>query len=384
MGRNGGLDNYSQAVKILFLSPAYPYRGGIADFTHRLAHQFQDEGHEVEIVTFTLQYPGFLFPGKTQYSESAAPENLHIERRLNSVNPFNWLNVGNELKQRRADLLLVTYWMFFMAPSFGTVARRVRSNGKTKVIAIAHNLLPHERHVWDEPCARFFLNSVDGVVSLSQSVLEESRRIAPKLPAVFSPHPLYDHFGLPVDRDAACQHLGLDSDKRYFLFFGLIRDYKGLDWLLDAWSDARLRDKDIRLIIAGEFYGDGGKYHAQAERLGLENRIEWRTSFISDEEVRYYFSAADLIVQPYKSATQSGVTQIAYHFERPMLVTRVGGLPEIVPDRICGYVTEPTPLSIADAMVEFAEKQPDFSNGLRDEKQKYSWDKMSEAIKSLL
>ncbi len=371
-------------MKILILSPAYPYRGGIADFTHRLAAQLQDEGHDVGIVTFTLQYPGFLFPGKTQYSESAAPENLRIERLLNSVNPFNWLSVGNKLRRRNADLLLVTYWMFFMAPSFGTIARRVRSNGKTKVIALAHNLLPHERHFWDVPCAKYFLHSVDGVVSLSQSVLAEAVRIAPGLPAVFSPHPLYDHFGFPVDRNSACRHLGLDPDRRYYLFFGLIRDYKGLDWLLEAWADPRLRNQNISLVIAGEFYGDGEKYRAQAKRLGLNDRIVWHTSFISEGEVRYYFSAADFIVQPYKSATQSGVTQIAYHFERPMLVTRVGGLPEIVPDGRCGYVVEPNPKSIADAMVDFAQRNPDFTDGLREEKQKYSWEKMSSAIQKLL
>jgi len=368
-------------MKISILSPAHPYRGGIAAFTERLAHQLQAEGHEVKLYTFTLQYPGFLFPGKTQYSSEPAPSDLCIERRLSSVNPLTWISLGRTIRKSMPDLLILAYWMPFMAPCMGSVARLARRNGHTRVIALCHNLIPHESRPGDTLLTRWLLGSVHGVMALSQSVCDDVHRFVPDMPTVASPHPLYDNFGLPVAHDEACQALGLDASQRYMLFFGLIRDYKGLDLLFDAL--AQCKDTSYKLIVAGEFYSGEERYKAQAEQLQLNDRIVWRNEFVPDSQVRYYFGAADLVVQPYKTATQSGVTQIAYHFQKPMLVTRVGGLPEIVPDGKVGYVADPDAPSIAAALRRFADEQPDFSEGILAEKQKYSWSLFTQRLLQL-
>lgn len=371
-------------MKISILGPAWPYRGGIAAFNERLAHQFLAEGHDVQLYTFTLQYPGFLFPGKTQYSVEPAPADLRIERSINSCNPLSWWTTGRRIAKECPDVLIVAYWLPFMAPALGTICRLARRNSHTKVVALLHNLIPHESRPGDKQFSRYFIGSIDAAVSLSKSVLEDIKVFNTQLPAIFSPHPLYDNFGERVSREEACAKLNLSTDSRYLLFFGLIRDYKGLDWMLEAFAQSKVYEKDYKLLIVGEFYTDGTKYHALAEKLQLEDYLEWRSEFIPDSEVRYCFSAADLIVQPYKTATQSGVTQIAYHFEKPMLVTRVGGLPEIVPDGKVGYAVEPDVEAIAAALQDFVARRPDFTDGILDEKQQYSWSVMTRRLLSLV
>lgn len=364
-------------MKVLIIGTAYPYRGGLAAFNERLARQFTDEGCEVEIITFTLQYPSFLFPGKTQYSTDSAPSGLHVSRLVNSVNPFNWTAVGKQLAKRQADVAVISYWMPFMAPCLGTIAREIRKYAKTKVVAVLHNVIPHEPHFFDLPLSRYFVKSVDAFVYMSRSVGEDLKRLGNGgRPAAFSPHPVYDTFGEQVPRTEALKSLGLDAGKRYLLFFGFIRDYKGLDLLMRAMSLPQVRGmEDVELVVAGEFYGNEQKYKDLERNLGLTGRVRWYSDFIPDEKVKLFFSAADLIVQPYKSATQSGVTQIAYHFEKPMVVTNVGGLPEIVPDGKAGYVVEPSPKSIAAVICGFmAQNDRDcFIQGIKQEKQKYSW-----------
>ncbi|MBR5707153.1 MAG: glycosyltransferase [Bacteroidaceae bacterium] len=368
-------------MKIVILGTAWPYRGGIADFNNRLAKEFIKEGNQVKIYTFTLQYPSFLFPGKTQYSPDAAPQDLEIVRSLNSVNPFNWIKVGRQIRKEKPDLLIVPFWMPFMGPSTGAVSRLVRKCG-AKRVAILHNLIPHEHKPGDRIFSRYFIRSVDGFVALSESVKEDINLFDTKKPRTFSPHPLYDHFGELADRQESLEHLGLDPAFRYILFFGLIRDYKGLDLLLRAYADSRLRELNVRLLVAGEFYGSSDKYFELEKQLGLEGLVIWKNEFVPSEEVRYCFGAADIIAQPYKTATQSGVSQIAYHFGKPMLVTNVGGLAEIVPDGKAGYVVEPEPVRIADGLVDFftGNRQEELTKGVLEEKQKYSWSKMTQAI----
>ena len=368
-------------MKICILGPCWPYRGGIAAFSERLARQFQTDGHQVQLYTYTLQYPSFLFPGTTQYSTSPQPTDLSVQRHLSSINPFTWISLGRRIRREAPDLRILAYWMPFMSPCQGTVARLARKNGHTRVIALCHNFIPHETRPGDMLLSRYLLGSVHGVVALSQSVCDDVHRFRPNMPTAASPHPLYDNFGAPVDRKEACQHLGIEPQCRYLLFFGLIRDYKGLDWLLEAF--AQVKSPDVRLIVAGEFYSHGDQYLQQAKDLQLGDRVIWRTQFVPDDEVRYYFSVADLVVQPYKSATQSGVTQIAYHFERPMLVTCVGGLSEIVPDGKVGYSVSPDVPSIAEALTRFCAQPQTFAEGIREEKQKYSWSKMEQAILSV-
>ena len=368
-------------MKIAILGTAWPYRGGIADFNNRLAKEFISEGHEVIIYTFTLQYPSFLFPGKTQYSPDPQPQGLNIKRKLNSVNPFNWIKVGRELRGEKPELLIVPFWMPFMGPSTGFVARRLKKSG-AKRVAILHNLIPHEHKPGDKILSRYFIRSVDGYVALSESVMNDINLFDRNKPRTFCPHPLYDHFGPMATREESLKHLGLDPAFRYILFFGLIRDYKGLDLLLQAYSDSRLRRLNVRLLVAGEFYGSSDKYFELEKQLGLEGLVIWKNEFVPADDVRFCFGAADLIAQPYKTATQSGVSQIAYHFEKPMLVTKVGGLAEIVPDGKAGYAVDPEPAKIADGLVDFFtnNRQEQFTAGVIEEKKKYSWSNMTQAI----
>lgn len=368
-------------MRISILGPAWPYRGGIAAFNERLAHQLQAEGHEVSLYTFTLQYPGFLFPGKTQYSEEPAPSGLNIERSLSSVNPFTWISLGQKIRKACPDILIIAYWLPFMAPALGTVARLAKKNGHTKVIGLLHNLIPHEHRPGDKQFSRYFIGSIDAALSLSKQVLDEISLFNDQLPKRFSPHPLYDNFGESVNRAEACEKLKLDPEIRYLLFFGLIRSYKGLDWLIEACAKSEaVMSGRYKLLVAGEFYGNEDVYHELVDKLGVGHHIEWHSVFVPDSEVKYYFSATDLVVQPYKTASQSGVTQIAYHFQKPMIVTRVGGLPEIVPDGKVGYVVEPDAAAIAAGIDHFATTQPDFSEGLIQEKQKYSWSVLTENL----
>ena len=372
-------------MKIIIVGTAYPYRGGLSAFNERLAYEYRNRGDEVEIYTFTLQYPSFLFPGKTQYSDEPAPDGLLIHRRINSINPFNWFSVGREIAKKRPDVLITKYWLPFMAPCLGTIERCVRRNGHTRIISILDNIIPHEHRIGDRLFSRYFVRSTDAFVAMSRSVLDDLGLFDTDKPRRFCPHPLYDHYGALVSKDEARQALHLDANARYVLFFGFIRGYKGLDLLLDAMADPRLKAMDVRLIIAGEYYGDPKPYQEQIARLQLTDRTVQCTDFIPDSKVNNYFRACDIVAQPYKSATQSGVTQIAFHFEKPMLVTNVGGLAEIVPDGKVGYVVEPDTHQIADALVRYYEedREAPFTDGVRQEKQKYLWSNMTDAIDQL-
>ena len=370
-------------MKVIILGPAWPYRGGIAAFNERLARQYQAEGHEVEVVTFTLQYPSFLFPGTTQYSTDPAPEGLKITRKLNSINPFSWLSTGRYIRRQRPDLVLSAFWLPFMAPAMGTALRRAKRKGMRRV-SILHNLIPHEHRPGDKLFSRYFVGSNDAFITLSRSVLDDLNVFDPKglKPRTFSPHPLYDHYGATLTRKEALDLIGLRENQRYVLFFGFIREYKGLDLLLDAMADERMERLGVKLIVAGEFYGDPKPYRELISRHDIGDRVVMHTEFIPDHEVNRYFCAADLVVQPYKNATQSGVSQIAYHFEKPMVVTNVGGLPEIVPNEKAGFVVKPDSQEIADAIVRYFDEdwQQRLTEGVREEKKKYAWDKMTAAI----
>lgn len=368
--------------RIIIVGPAYPYRGGIADFNERLAREFQREGHEVIVYTFTLQYPGFLFPGKTQYSTSPAPGDLTIVRKVNSVNPLNWIKVGREIRCQHPDMVMLRFWLPFLAPCLGTIARIIRKDKRIRVVSLLDNVVPHEHRIGDKVFARYMIKSVGGYVAMSESVLADAKSFDDTKPYALTPHPLYDNFGDKVSRDEAIHCLSLDAHTRYILFFGLIRDYKGLDLLLRAFADQRLRGKNTKLIVAGEFYSNAEKYEQLEHELGVAEHIIWYKEFIPADKVRYFFAAADLVAQPYKTATQSGITQIAYHFERPMLVTDVGGLAEIVPHGKVGYVVKPHADTIADALVDFIDNhdESDYHEGILEEKNKYAWSNMTTAL----
>ncbi len=369
---------------IVILGPAYPLRGGgMATFNERLARQLQGEGNSVTIYTFSLQYPSFLFPGTSQYSTEAAPTGLNIQVKVNSVNPFNWIKVGRELKRMKPDIIIVRYWLPFMGPCLGTILRIARQNHRTKIICIADNVIPHEHRLGDKPFTTYFVKPVDAFITMSDKVSCDLKTFTQK-PAVQTLHPLYDNFGEPLSKEEARRHLNIQTDGKLILFFGFIRKYKGLDLLLDAISILKQKNTEVHLLIAGEFYNNKEEYEAQILKLGIQDSLILRTHFIPDSEVRYYFSAADFVIQPYRNATQSGVTPLAYHFEKPMLVTNVGGLPAMVPDGKVGLIAEPDAADIArkiEALYQLGEAF--FLPQLKAEKQKYSWQNFTKAIYDL-
>ena len=379
-------------MRVGILGTTWPYRGGLAAFNERLAQQIIADGNEVEIFTFTLQYPDFLFPGKTQYLDAPKPKDLSIQRTMNSIGPLSWIQTARAIQNAQIDLLVIKFWIPLMAPCLGSIARLVRRKG-VRVVSILDNVIPHEPKWWDKWLIRYFIRSVDRFVAMSESVKEDCLRFLPpeRHDCVrLSPHPLYDNFGETVEISEARRELKLPQDKTILLFFGFIRDYKGLDLLMRAYGEVIESQKtnaqsDLLLVVAGEFYNNAQQYSDLEKELGLEDHIIWRTEFIPDERVRYYFSAADLIVQPYKSATQSGVTQIAYHFEKPMLVTNVGGLAEIVPDGKVGFVCAVDEHAVAKAITKFMEmdkntREKIFRKNIQTEKEKYSWSRMTASI----
>lgn len=377
-------------MKILLLSPAHPLRGGIAASSERLAQELQTAGHEVVIYSFSLQYPAFLFPGKSQFTDDPPPPGLVIKTWLNSVNPFNWLVVGREIARERPERIIVRFWLPFMGPCLGTVLRVARwfTGKKTRVTALVDNIIPHEKRPGDRLFARYFVRACNDFVVMSRAVGEEIRQFLPggstpptsPLPfgggagggvVRFAPHPIYDTYGEPVEKAAARRELGVPEDVPLVLFFGFIRTYKGLDLLLEALAET----PGVHALVAGECYEDWQPYQVILEKNNLSERVHLHTDFIPAERVRLYFSAADLVVQPYRSATQSGISQIAYHFEKPMVVTHVGGLPEIVTDGVSGYVVAPEAGAIATAVRDFFEhhRAEAMIAGVQAEKARFSW-----------
>jgi glycosyltransferase involved in cell wall biosynthesis len=343
--------------KVIIIGPAWPLRGGLASFDERLAREFKLQGYESMIYTFSLQYPDFLFPGTTQYSTEPAPADLSIKVCINSINPLNWLRVGKELAQLKPDLIIVRYWLPLMGPCLGTILRKVRKNGFTRVICIADNVIPHEHRPGDTAFTKYFVRPIHAFITMSEKVKEDLRLFTNK-PARQVVHPLYDNFGEAMDKREARAHLSLPADGKIILFFGFIRKYKGLDLLLEAMQDARIQAAGIKLLVAGEFYEKKEEYDALIEKLGISAQLILRTDFIADSEVRY--------------------------FEKPMLVTNVGGLPDLVPDGKVGIVTEPAPTAIAEGIQRLYELGEDyFLPHLREEKKKYSWHQLAMAIEEM-
>ncbi len=373
-------------MKITILGPAHPYRGGLAAIMQSIAREYQRRGNDVTIRTFTLQYPEFLFPGKSQTVDGDAPEDLNIVRCVNTVNPFNWVATGLKIRRDKPDILILKYWTPFMAPCFGTIARLASSNGHTKVICQIDNVEPHEHHIIDRPFNSYFLSSVHGSIYMSDPVYSELK-VYTDVPALFSPHPMFENFGCRVSKESACEALNLDPTQKYALFFGLIRDYKGLDLLFDAWAQLKGRGEMMgrKLIVAGEFYTSKEPYYQQIERLGISDEVIMHDHFIHDSDVANYFSLSDFVVLPYHTASQSGVTQIAYNFCTPLVVTRVGGLPEIVPDGRVGYLCDPTSESVAEAIAKIWKPNAveQFSENMIEERKHFSWGAMCDKIIAL-
>ena len=377
-------------MKVIIIGPAWPLRGGLASFDQRLCRAFKEEGHSCCIYSFSLQYPGFLFPGTTQFSSEPPPVDIEIHAAINSVNPVNWFFIGNHLKKEQPDLVVVRYWIPFMGPVLGTILRRIRKNRKTKIIAITDNILPHEKRVGDRVFTKYFLQPCDAFVTMSDAVMEDLRKFEKNKPAKSVIHPLYDNFGEILSKKTAREilnekmQLNISADEKIILFFGFIRKYKGLDILFRAMAEPGIKMSGIRLLVAGEFYEDKSAYLQLIEELKIADQLILQTDFIPDAAVQYYLCAADAVIQPYRHATQSGVTPLAYHFEKPMIVSNVGSFADQVLHEQTGLVTEAEPASLANAITRFYELgEQYFIPHLRTEKKKYSWKNLVNTILGL-
>lgn len=364
-------------MKIAYLSTFHPYRGGIAQFNARLSREWERGGHTVTPFTFTRQYPDLLFPGKTQLvtpDDQADPISSH--RVLDSIGPWTWPGAARKVMASQPDLLVMKYWMSFFGPSLGYVAGAVRRRG-VKTLTILDNVLPHERRFFDKPFTSYFLKRNSGFVAMSEKVKRDLLTLRPDAPVVLLPHPLYDHFGAPMDRTEARRQLGVPAAVKVSLFFGFIRHYKGLDLLLEAVATL---PSDHWLVIAGEPYGDMSAIQALIDSPGVRERVVDRIRYIPDNEVPLYFSAADAVVLPYRNATQSGITAIAQHFEVPVIATDVGGLKELVAHERTGLIV-PTaePATIAASIRSFFEggKAPAMRANIAALKQELSWERFA-------
>ena len=369
--------------KLVIIGPAWPLRGGLAAFDEKLTICFSEKGIQSSIHTFSLQYPSLLFPGKTQYSTQPAPQGINIKASINSINPFNWMKVGWQLMKEKPDLIIVRYWIPFLGPCLGTILKIVHWNRHTKVISIVDNMIPHEKRLGDTLFTKYFASSIDGFVTMSEKVKNDVKLFSHK-PTLVSPHPIFDHFGSAISTLQARTQLGFRENDKIILFFGYIRKYKGLDLLIQAMKDIRIQQLGIRLLVVGEFYDAAQPYIDLVNSLALQNDITFYDQFVPDQEVTNYVSAADFIIQPYKNATQSGVTPLAYHFSKPMLVTNVGGLADTVPHLKVGVVTEPTSEDIANGIVQLYDLgAAHFMPYIQEERKKYTWEQMTEKFLAL-
>lgn len=365
---------------IILVGPAHPLRGGIADFNESFALSIREAGIPTKIVGFYLQYPNILFPGKSQKTDSPKPD-IEIDNLISSVNPISWYKAAKFIAAQKPQIVVIRFWIPFMGPALGTIARQLRKKG-IKVIGLVDNAIPHESRPFDKQLSTYFFKQCHAFFTLSQSVSQDLEILVPGRPSATSPHPIYDTFGQAVSRNKALTKLKLNASDKYILFFGFVRKYKGLDLLLEAMGRDEVKKLQIKLIVAGEFYDNKTEYISQIERLGLSDTVIVRDDFIPQDEVKHYFCGANLVAQTYRSATQSGVTQIAYHFDKPMLVTDVGGLSEIVPNGEVGFVVEPNPEAIAKGIVRYFEEdlEQGFTEKTRNRKKLFSWDHFTQTF----
>lgn len=365
-------------MKIAYLSTFHPYRGGIAQFNAAL-HKELVKKHDVTAFNFTRQYPDFLFPGKTQYvTSNDSADAIDTQRILDSINPISWYKTAKAIKESKPDLLLTRYWTSFMAPCLGTVAANVRSQS-TKAISIVDNALPHEKTFFDKAFAKYYLNRNDLFVAMSESVKEDIMMLKPDARILLREHPLYSHFGEIVDRTFSLDKLNIPKDKKNILFFGFIREYKGLDLLLEAFSHL---DSSYQLIIAGENYGSFDRYQNLIDKLPNKHSVFPFIRYINDDEVPLFFASADVVCLPYRSATQSGITAVSFHFEKPVIATNVGGLKETIQHGKTGMIVEtPSPEMILKCIKEFDNFPSDhWRQAISQLKEKLSWKKFAEDL----
>jgi glycosyltransferase involved in cell wall biosynthesis len=371
-------------MKIVLVGPFPPFRGGISDLNVALAHHLSKR-HVVHAINFTTQYPKVLFPGKTQFKKGDHALEVDSIRCLSSINPFSWRKTANKIIDLEPDLVLFSFWLAFFAPAFSGVAKKIKKYLDANIMAICHNIIPHEEHLLDTRLTKRFFCFIDSFIVLSKKVENELLNIVPGAKYKYSPHPVYNIFKNTLSKEQAKAELNI-ATKKVLLFFGLIRKYKGLDILINAMEKINTELDDYTLLIVGECYENKAKYTDLIKNAGITDNVQCHYSFVPDNEVGKYFSASDVVVLPYKSASQSGIVQIAYHFDTPVIVSDVGGLPEIVDEGKTGYCVEPNSNAFAKAIKAFYEKDNinELNSNISDYKSQFSWDAIVNAIEELV
>ncbi|MFN3306101.1 MAG: glycosyltransferase [Candidatus Kapaibacteriota bacterium] len=358
-------------MRIAYLSTFYPFRGGIAQFNARLLKHLSKFG-EVRAYTFKRQYPRILFPGRSQYVlPEDKPEVIESIQILDSINPISYYKTAKAIKSYAPDILITKYWMPFFAPAFATVLKSLKR--QTFNVSIIDNISPHERFPFAKTLNKFYLKQNHVFIVMSNAVLRDLKKILTQTNYVLVPHPLYENFGERIEKPKARNILQISDNRKVLLFFGFIREYKGLDLLLEALA---MLPEEYHLIIAGEPYVSFEKYQAMIENLNLKGRVSLFVRYISDAEVPLFFSAADVCILPYKSATQSGIVGIAYNFDLPVIATDVGGLAEMVEPFGTGIIVkEPEPKRIANAItLLFENPREEYIKGIKKYKSQANWD----------
>jgi glycosyltransferase involved in cell wall biosynthesis len=361
-----------------------PFRGGIANFYHTLAEKLFNT-HNVLAINFTTQYPNILFPGKSQYDENVEQTTYPSERMLSTINPFTWDKTAKRIIEFKPDLIIFKYWMPFFALSFGTVLKKVKKKMNIQSLVICDNIIPHEGRTFDETLTKYFFNNVDSFIVMSKSVENDLLSYYPNAKFVYSPHPLFDIFGDQISKNAAKSQLGIKEEKM-LLYFGLIRAYKGLDLLIEAAGKLKKKLQNFKILAVGDCYDNPDHYKELIKTHEVEDIFDLRMEFVPNDHVNKYFSAADAIVLPYKSATQSGVVPVAYHFNKPVIITDVGGLKEIVLDGKTGLVVKPDADHIANGVMKFYNiwSETDFDSAIEEFKQQFSWSVFIEKLEMLV
>jgi glycosyltransferase involved in cell wall biosynthesis len=371
-------------MNVIIVGPAYPLRGAMAQLNIILGW-YLSKGHNVQIVSLTRQYPSILFPGKTQIDPGKPLFDVPTVPLIDTINPISWFRAARYIISQRPDVIIFRYWMPFFAPCFGSIARFVKRKINVQVIFICDNIIPHEKRPGDITLTKYAFNSVDSFVVLSQTVEADLRRFVPQARYILSPLPLFNVFGELQPKKESRMKLAI-TENNVILFFGIVRAYKGLEVLLDAML-LILNRIPVLLLIAGEFYEDEKKYREKIQQLGLEKHIRLYSDYIPNDKIPVYFSAADAVVLPYISATQSAIVPVAYHFNKPVIVTDVGGLSEVVKNGVTGFIVPPqNPQAFADAVVKFYEekRENEFASNIQQEKKQYSWDTFIERLESLM
>ena len=371
-------------MKIVLVGPFPPFRGGISDLNAALADHLSKR-HEIHAINFTTQYPKVLFPGKTQFKKGDSAQEVDSIRCLSSINPFSWRKTAYKIIDIDPDLVLFRFWLPFFAPAFSGVAKKIRKYSDATIMAICDNIIPHEERLLDTRLTKRFFGFIDSFIVLSKKVENELLSFIPEAKYKYSPHPIYSIFNNTLSKEQAKAELKL-ATKKVLLFFGLIREYKGLDILINAMEKIKTELEDYTLLIVGECYENENKYTELIKKAGITDNVKCHYSFIPDNEVGKYFSAADVVVLPYKTASQSGIVQIAYHFDTPVIVSNVGGLPEIVDEGKTGYCVEPNSNAFAKAIKAFYENDniSEMNSNISEYKSQFSWDAMVKAIEKLV